>query len=225
MANFPITFNRIFPINYFTLFLMSFTMASSAEQTTAESQDTSCSNTVCSETLTTQLATNVGNETKPQNKDNTITTLSAAISKVEKHMNQEGLEGSHWQKFTKIIPSALQGTSHKAEKAAKQCFHESFTKMSTATKKLASFNAERSHQSHGPNMHDLVSEEVAAESYTASSLTTPDQMRVKRVRDVRKQWEAVKTAAGVDSVKTSIEQWPKEVKEQYDSLGKLVAEL
>ena len=226
LANFPITFNRIFPINYFTLFLMSFTMASSAEQTTADSHDTSCSNSVFNDTLATQSATNLGNLTKPENEDKTITTLSVAISKVEKHMDQEGSEsseGSLWQRITKVIQSAWYGTPSESDKAAMQRFHGSIKEMSAATDLARQLWI----PSCAPHMQDFnyVEVIVKTESKNTSYSTTPDKMRAELVRDVREQWEAVETAAGEDYVKRSIARWPNDVQEQYKRAGELVAGL
>ena len=225
LANFPITFNHIFPTNNFTLFLMSFTMASSTEQTTAKSQDTSCSNSVFNETLATQSATNLCNETEPLNEDNTITTLRAAISRVQEHMDQEGSEGSLWQKITKVIQSVWQGTPSKFKKAAMQRFHKSIKEMSTATDALASFTGWLSHQSPAPKMQDLISVDVSNGRHTASEFMTPGEKMMKCVRDVRKKWVAVETAAGEDYVKTSIAKWPNDVQEQYKRAGELVTRL
>ena len=211
---------QLCPIHNFTLFLVSSTMASSADQTTAESQDTSCSNTVFSETRTSQTATNAGNETKPQNKDDTLATLCFAIYRVQEHMNNEGVE------------------------PAMQPFKESITNMSTAIDALTSvvsslgllslriqnptrFNATIERVNIGSSTIALdtprgtITHDTARGTRTASTLPS----RKKHVKSVKKQWKAVKTAAHENYVKTSIDNWPNEVKEQYESLGELVAGL
>ena len=216
---------QLFPTHNFTWFLLSSTMASSADQTTTKSPDTSCSNSVFNETLATQLATNVSNETKPWNEDDTITTLSKAISKVVKHMNQKSLKGSPRQKLMKGIQSAWQGTPSRSKKAAMQRFHKTIMELSTATDALASFAGWLSRQSRALIMQCYLSVAAITESNTPPYLTIPEQMMVDKVRDVRKNWDAVKTAAGEDYVKSSIARWPNDVQEQYERLGELVAEL